>query len=127
MIMPRSLSVTIADDEPAVRQTLAQMLAALGHAVVGSAENGQQLLEQCQRQLPELAIIDLEMPVLDGLAAAEDLRAISPVPIILLSGHPDLKQVVRQHEPIEVYLAKPVTLSTLRRAIEQAVQGGWAS
>jgi CheY-like chemotaxis protein len=119
--MPRSLTVTIADDDTAVRQTLAQMLTALGHAVVGSAANGQELLEQCQRHLPELAIIDLEMPVLDGLAAAEDLRAISPVPIILLSGHPDFKQVVRQHEPIEVYLAKPVTLSTLRSAIEKAV------
>ena len=119
--MPRSLSVTIADDEPTVRETLEHMLTALGHAVVGSAANGQELLDQCQRKLPELAIIDLEMPVLDGLAAAEDLRAISPVPIILLSGHPDFKQVVRQHEPIEVYLSKPVTLGSLQRAIEQAV------
>jgi CheY-like chemotaxis protein len=119
--MPRSLNVTIADDELTVRQTLEQMLAALGHAVVGSAANGEELLEQCQHRLPELAIIDLEMPVLDGLAAAEDLRAISPVPIILLSGHPDLKQVVREQEPIEVYLTKPVTLGSLQRAIEQAV------
>jgi CheY-like chemotaxis protein len=120
-VMPRSLTVTIADDEPTVRQTLEQMLAALGHAVVGSAANGQELLDQCQRQLPELAIIDLEMPILDGLATAEDLRAISPVPVILLSGHPDFKEVVRQAEPIEVYLAKPVTLSSLQRAIERAV------
>lgn len=119
--MPRSLTVSIADDEPTVRRTLAQMLSALGHTVLSVAANGQELLEQCQRQLPELAIIDLEMPVLDGLAAAEDLRAISPVPIILLSGHPDFKQVVRQNEPIEVYLSKPVTMATLQKAIEQAV------
>jgi response regulator NasT len=119
--MPRSLTVSIADDEPTVRRTLEQMLRALGHTVLGTAANGQELLEQCQRQLPQLAIIDLEMPVLDGLATAEDLRTISPVPIILLSGHPDFKQVVRQNEPIEVYLSKPVTMSTLQKAIERAV------
>lgn len=119
--MPRSLRINIADDEAGVRRTLERMLAALGHTVVGAAENGQQLLEQCQKQLPELAIIDLEMPVLDGLAAAEDLRAISPVPIILLSGHPDFQQVVRQREPIEVYLSKPVTLQALETAIDQAL------
>jgi two-component system, response regulator PdtaR len=119
--MPRSLKVSIADDEAGVRRTLERMLRALGHTVVGTAENGLQLLEQCQQQLPELAIIDLEMPVLDGLAAAEDLREISPVPIILLSGHPDFQQVVRQREPIEVYLSKPVTLHTLQTAIDQAL------
>jgi response regulator NasT len=120
--MPRSLTVSIADDEPTVRRTLEGMLIALGHTVLGLAANGQDLLEQCQRRLPELAIIDLEMPILDGLATAEDLQAIGPVPIILLSGHPDFMQVVRQHEPIEVYLAKPVTLRTLERAIEQAMK-----
>ena len=122
--MPRSLSsltVSIADDEPMVRRTLETMLRALGHTVLGAAANGQELLDQCQRQLPQLAIIDLEMPVLDGLAAAEDLRSLSPVPIILLSGHPDFKQVVRHNEPIEVYLSKPVTMRTLQKAIEQAV------
>lgn len=118
--MPRSLTVSIADDEPLTRQVLDRMLAALGHRVLSMAENGQQFIEQCQQQVPDLAIIDLEMPVLDGLATAEELRAMSPVPIILLSGHPDLNQVVRQQEPIEVYLPKPVTLGALQAAIEQA-------
>lgn len=120
-LMPRSLTVSIADDEPLTRQVLDRMLAALGHHVLNVAENGQQFIEQCQRQIPELAIIDLEMPVLDGLATAEELRSMSGVPIILLSGHPDFNQVVRQQEPIEVYLSKPVTLGTLQAAIEQAV------
>ena len=119
--MPRSLTVIIADDEPNTRQTLQRMLSALGHTVLALAENGQELLDQCQQQCPDLAIIDLEMPVLDGLATAEELRASSEVPIILLSGHPDFNQVVRQNEPIEVYLAKPVTLSALDRAIQKAV------
>jgi response regulator NasT len=119
--MPRSLTVSIADDEPLMRQLLDRMLAALGHRVINLAEDGQQFIEQCRQQVPELAIIDLEMPVLDGLATAEELRSISSVPIILLSGHPDFDQVVRQQEPIEVYLAKPVSLSTLQAAIDQAV------
>lgn len=119
--MPRSLTVSIADDEPSTRQVLDRMLAALGHRVLNVAENGQQFIEQCRRQAPDLAIIDLEMPMLDGLATAEELRAISSIPIILLSGHPDFHQVVRQQEPIDVYLSKPVTLGVLQAAIERAV------
>lgn len=119
--MCRSLTVSIADDEPLARETLDRLLAALGHRVLSVAENGQQLLDDCQRQPPELAIIDLEMPVLDGLATAEELRLICDVPVILLSGHPDFQQVVRSREPIEVYLAKPVTLHALEAAIQQAV------
>jgi CheY-like chemotaxis protein len=117
----RSITVSIADDEPAARQTLERMLTALGHTVLSLADNGQELLEQCRLTRPELAIIDLEMPVLDGLATAEELRALAPVPVILLSGHPDFQQVVRSEEPIEVYLSKPVTLGELKRAIQQAV------
>lgn len=119
--MPRSLTISIADDEPLARQTLDRMLAALGHRVLFVAENGEQLIEQCQREVPELAIVDLEMPVLDGLATAEELRSISAMPIILLSGHPDFNKVVRQQEPFEVYLQKPITLRSLAAAIEQAV------
>lgn len=120
-MMLASLTICIADDEPAARLTLKRMLAALGHQVLADAENGQQMIEQCRQQFPDLAIIDLEMPVLDGLATAEELRSLSAVPIILLSGHPDFDQVVRPNEPIEVYLAKPVTLRSLKQAIEQAV------
>jgi two-component system, response regulator PdtaR len=119
--MISSLRVSIADDEPAARLTLSRMLVALGHRVLGVAEDGQQLLEQCRQQSPDLAIIDLEMPVLDGLATAEELRSQSALPIILLSGHPDFEQVVQRNEPIEVYLAKPITLRALASAIEQAV------
>jgi two-component system, response regulator PdtaR len=119
--MTRSLTISIADDEAFTRATLRAMLAALGHRVVGQAENGQQLLDQCQSAAPELAIIDLEMPVLDGLATAEELRATKPMPVILLSGHPDFDHVVRQQEPIEVYLSKPVTLQSLDQAIREAV------
>lgn len=119
--MTRSLTISIADDEAVTRATLRAMLAALGHRVVGQAENGQELLDQCQGSPPELAIIDLEMPVLDGLATAEELRATRPMPVILLSGHPDFNHVVRQQEPIEVYLSKPITLQTLENAIREAV------
>lgn len=117
----RSVTVSIADDEPAARRTLQRMVAALGHTVISLAGDGQELLDQCRQVRPDLAIIDLEMPVLDGLATAEELRAISPVAVILLSGHPDFQQVVRSEEPIEVYLSKPVTLRELDRAIRQAL------
>jgi two-component system, response regulator PdtaR len=121
MTVSTSLLVAIADDEASTRDVLRAMLTALGHQVTGLAEDGQKLVEQCQAHRPDLAIIDLEMPVLDGLATAEELKATAPMPVILLSGHPDFNHVVRDEEPIEVYLSKPVTLATLDKAIRQAM------
>ena len=118
---PQPLLVGVADDEAATRDVLRAMLTSLGHQVTGLAEDGQQLVEQCQSQRPDVVIIELEMPVLDGLATAEELKASSPVAVILLSGHPDFNHVVRHEEPIEVYLSKPVTLAGLDRAIREAM------
>jgi CheY-like chemotaxis protein len=120
-MMSQSLRIGVADDDAGYRAVIKEMLSSLGHTVVGLAENGEQLVEQCRSVRPDVLLIDLEMPVLDGLATAEEINADERIPIILVSGHSDFSEVVRHHEPIAAFLAKPVTLESLNRALREAM------
>lgn len=110
--------IGLADDDAPLREMLTRMLKAIGHQVVCAVSNGQEFLEACAREKPCLAILDLDMPVTDGLATAEALRALG-VPSILLSGHPDLAHVVLAREPVATTLRKPVSIDQLSEAIEK--------
>lgn len=72
----------------------------------------------------DLVITDLEMPVLDGLQAAEQIARVREVPIILLSGHRDAEHVVVEHEPVALGLHKPVSGESLQSAIQLAMSAG---
>jgi response regulator NasT len=89
----------------------------LGHRVVCEADNGKALIDACTGMDVDLAILDFEMPVLDGLATAELLTKNKNIPVILLSGHPDLQHIVVDNEPVALCLTKPVSLETLERSI----------
>lgn len=119
----QSLNIGLAEDDPLLRATLKQMLAALGHAVLCDAENGQRLLELADSTPLDLALVDLDMPVMDGLTTAEHFQA-QGVPVILMSGHPDIRHVVTEKEPISARLIKPVTLDELASAIRGVMEGG---
>jgi response regulator NasT len=122
MISSRSvrLKIAVADDEPAVRKTFVRLLELLGHEVTCSASNGHELVEGCASERVDLAFVDLDMPVMDGLAAAEHL-ALKGIPVILVSGHPDAEHIVLEHEPVVARLAKPATVERLQAAIRQAL------
>jgi two-component system, response regulator PdtaR len=115
----RLLRICIAEDDDDVRRALKTMITCLGHEVVFEAENGQGVLKAAAEHEFDLVIVDLEMPVMDGLAAAEEIAHLKDVPVILLSGHADILSVVEENEPIALRLLKPVTLERLRAAIEQ--------
>ncbi len=117
----RRLRVCLAEDDENLRATLKQMLKVLGHEVVCDVENGEELLHYATNHDLDLAVMDLDMPVMDGLATAEALQA-RHVPIILISGHADLKHVVTDKEPISISLTKPVSLDQLEAAIAAAVK-----
>ncbi len=123
MPLDRPLRISIAEDNEDVREALKSMVACLGHEVVCAARNGQELVDAVAGRDLDLVIADLEMPVLDGLAAAEEITQTKKVPVILLSGHADILAVVEQNEPIALRLLKPVTLDRLRSAIEQVTGG----
>jgi CheY-like chemotaxis protein len=114
-----AVRIAIADDHAAARHLLALLLQSLGHEVVCAAADGADLVDQCVDLGVELACVDLDMPKMDGLAAAEVLAA-QAIPVILISGHPDIEHIVAENEPIVAFLTKPISLEKLQSAIESA-------
>jgi two-component system, response regulator PdtaR len=111
------IRVAVADDEASARKLLVLLLETLGYEVVYSATDGADLIDQCLDRDVDLVLVDLDMPKMDGLAAAEVLAA-KGIPVILISGHPDIANIVVENEPIVASLAKPASLDGLQIAIE---------
>lgn len=122
------LKIALAEDDLNLQKTYVAMLQRLGHVVICAASNGAELLERCRDQQLDVVLLDLEMPVLDGLSAAEDVSS-QGVPVVLVSGHQDAAQVVLESEPIAARVLKPVTIDELQRALELAIasKGGSSS
>ena len=86
------VKVALADDVPGTRTMIARLLERLGHEVVCAVSNGAELVDQCSGQLVDVVFTDLDMPVMDGLAAAQHL-AEKGIPVILVSGHADAEEM----------------------------------
>jgi len=110
---PRRLLV--ADDEHLVATGLCHNLEELGFSVIGPASDGEQAIALCKRERPDLALMDIRMPRMDGLAAAEVIYRQLGIPAIILSAFSD-PQCVESASRVGVfgYLLKPVTLDQLR-------------
>ena len=115
----RPLRIALADDNPDLRRVMAMMVECLGHRAVLTAADGAELIELCSAAEIDIVLVDLDMPEVDGLAAAEVLSRRG-IPVVLISGHRDVDQVVVEHEPIVACIRKPATLESLRQAVEQA-------
>ena len=115
-----SVRIAVAEDEPDIRKTFVRLLEHLGHKVVFSVGNGAELLEQSLDDQVDVVIVDLDMPVMDGLAAAEEVER-KGIPVILVSGHPDSESVVLEQEPVVARLTKPASLESVQRAIITAI------
>ncbi len=115
-----SVRIAVAEDEPDIRRTFVRLLELLGHRVVFSVGNGAELLDQSLDDHVDVVFVDLDMPVMDGLAAAEEVEK-KGIPVILVSGHPDSESVVLDQEPVVARITKPASLETVQQAIMQAV------
>ncbi len=120
--MNRHCKVLIADDEKPVAAGLQGQLEALGYDVVSVVDDGQRAIEVCRRTLPDVVLMDIEMPGLDGLSAAHQIARDPGTPVIILTahGHPNLVEQAVQEGVIQ-YLLKPVTTPSLHAAIQTAV------
>src|SRR5204862_6478223 len=121
-LMNRPCKILIADDERPVAAGLQGQLESLGYDVVAVVEDGHRAIEVCRRTLPDLVMMDIEMPGLDGLSAARQIAQDPGTPIIILTahGHPNLVDQAIQGGVIQ-YLLKPVTSPALHAAIQTAV------
>jgi response regulator NasT len=118
----RPRTVVIAEDETLIRMDLAEMLADEGYDVVGQAGDGQKAIELAEELRPDLVILDVKMPVLDGIAAAEAIAGRRIAPVVMLTAFSQRELVERAREAGAMsYLVKPFSQSDLVPAIEMAV------
>jgi two-component system, response regulator PdtaR len=113
--------VLIAEDEALIRLDLKEMLEEEGYSVVAEVGDGQQAVEQATAQRPDLVILDIQMPVLDGLAAAEQIASARIAPVIVLTAFSQRELVERARDAgAMAYLVKPFSKNDLVPAIEVA-------
>jgi response regulator NasT len=121
--MPSRLRIAIADDERDMRDYFARILPRLGHEIVATAQNGRELVERCHASCPDLLILDIRMPEMDGLDALEEICSVRPLPAILVSAYNDPDLVQRAEENyVMAYLVKPVKQAELSPAIALAMR-----
>jgi len=129
---PQSLNILIADDEANIRRILETRLSMAGHAVTAAAD-GEEALEQFRGLEPDLVVLDVMMPKLDGFAVLERIRAQSEVPVILLTALGDVAdRITGLQLGADDYMVKPFSPKELearircvmRRASQTNTQGG---
>jgi AmiR/NasT family two-component response regulator len=116
------MRVLIADDEALTRMGLRTMLRAMGHTLVGAAVDGPSALRLACETRPDLAILDIKMPGMDGLAVAEAIARQCPLPVIMLTAYSerDLVERAAATETVQAYLVKPIREADLAPTIELA-------
>lgn len=115
------LKVLIADDDPIIRLDLKQMLENLEYDVVAEADDGQRAVELARESKPDVCILDVKMPVMDGIEAAGLLANENIAPAMLLTAYSDRELIDRAKDAgVFAYLVKPFKPSDLPPAIEVA-------
>jgi two-component system, response regulator PdtaR len=114
--------VLIGEDEALIRLDLKEMLEEEGYEVVAEAADGRSAVELAERLRPDLVILDVKMPVLDGISAAEHIAAARIAPVVILTAFSQRELVERARDAgAMAYLVKPFTRSDLVPAVEMAV------
>lgn len=117
-----SLRIIVADDEAVIRLGLSTMLRSLNHKVVGTARDGQEAIAQVKQFQPDLLLLDIKMPDLDGLEAAQILAEEAPLPIVMLTAYSQKTLVEKAVSALVMgYLVKPVDEQRLGPTIDLAV------
>ena len=115
------IRVLIAEDEALIRLDLKEMLEEEGYTVVAEVGDGQQAIDRAEELRPDLVILDIQMPVLDGLSAAERIASARIAPIIVLTAFSQRELVERARDAgAMAYLVKPFSKNDLVPAIEVA-------
>ena len=115
-----SVRILVAEDEALIRMDLVEMLQGAGYEVVAEATNGQEAIDLAIEYKPDLAILDVKMPVLDGITAAQKIIELSPV--LMLTAFSQKELIDRARDAgVMAYVVKPFTITDLVPAIEIAI------
>lgn len=122
MIDPAPRRVVIAEDEALIRMDLKELLQEAGYVVVGEAGDGETAVQLAEELRPDLVVLDVKMPVLDGISAAERITEARLAPVLVLTAFSQRDLVERARDAgAMAYVVKPFQASDLVPAIEMAV------
>lgn len=115
-------TVVVAEDEALIRMDIVEMLRDAGYNVVAEAENGQRAVDLAREHTPDLVLMDVKMPVMDGITAAEQIAEERIAPVVLLTAFSQRELVERAREAgAMAYVVKPFTVDDVVPAIEIAM------
>ena len=116
----KKFRIAVAEDETLIRMDLVEMLTESGYEVVGQGTNGEEAIELANSLNPDLMILDVKMPVLDGISAAE--KIIKVCPVLMLTAFSQKELVERARDTgVMAYVVKPFTINDLIPAIEISI------
>jgi len=120
--MSQKAKVLIVDDEPLNVDYLEQALEDANYQII-TATNGEEALNKIQSEQPDLVLLDLAMPIMDGFAVLEQVKAdqvLRDIPVIIISAEHDSKSVVKGiKQGAEDYLTKPVNADLLVKKVKE--------
>ena len=116
----KKVRILVAEDETIIRLDLVEMLTEAGYEVIAQAENGAIAVELAKQHKPDLAILDVKMPEMDGITAAEQIILFAPV--LMLTAFSQRELVERARDAgVMAYVVKPFSINDLVPAIEIAI------
>lgn len=116
-----ALRILVAEDEALIRMDLAEMLTEAGYQVLAEVGDGEQAVASARELVPDLVLMDVKMPRLDGITAAEQIADAGLAPVVLLTAFSDEHLVERARDAgVMAYVVKPFTIDDLRPAIAVA-------
>jgi len=119
---PSTKRVLVAEDEAIIRLDLAEMLGEAGYDVVGQAGDGEQAVEMTMALRPDIVIMDVKMPVMDGITAAEQIGKERICPVVMLTAFSQTELVERARDAgVMAYVVKPFTASDVTPALDIAL------
>ena len=116
------MDILICDDEPLAIERLSRLVTQLGHQVVAKATHGQQAIDLAQSLEPDVILLDIQMPEMDGLSCAKMLRELDPMPAIVFCTAYDHHALDAFKSNAEGYLLKPVMQQELQQVLEHIIK-----
>jgi CheY-like chemotaxis protein len=118
----REIRVLVADDSSTFSDTIQRILEGMGYAVAGIARDGRQAIQMAQSLEPDIILMDIDMPHMDGIQASQLIQASCPTPVVVLTAHEPTDLVKRASlAGVGAYLVKPPTAPEIERAITIAM------
>ena len=116
-----SVRVLIAEDEWLIAATLRSLIESHGYQVVGTAKTGTEALSLCHAEHPDVVVMDVQMPEMDGLAATRALMEDSPTCVVISTGKSQLEQLAEQVGAMN-YIIKPLLWNQIPTVVESSRQ-----